>query len=187
MKVEVFREVEEIDSNESGYVQFSRERYNSEYFGGMPEAVDFSREQYKVRTVAQVRALPTTINREHVLREKTKLLQDGFKERDRTGYEDPRLILFDKRKDFVIADKMIDSYIGSMSEEDPEILDKRGMNLLLIDLVCEVNKQKTDLESKKELIGNYRAEYLRLQNSHRYLKSRNIFQRIFLWKKSIKE
>lgn len=188
-KVEVFKAVEMVEDRESVEFHremFSRERHQAEYFGGIPSAIEFKIENYRIRTIAQQRAVSRLMPEEHRRREVRQLLEEGFSPREeRFSPPDPYITFYEKVKKFVIADKFVDSAFHDAEKHNQETdFSRRACNLLIIDQTNDINKLTYELNSQSEVLDNYREEYCSLENRYSHLKSMNLFQRIFQWKKA---
>ena len=178
MKVEVFKMTEYANDRGSD-ISFLNYENHSNTDMGLSQNMDISR--YPVRTIKQCYGISSMAPKEIRDEEIKRLSMRGFSLRDR----DPYVISMVKEKKFVIADEDINSAFEDIEKNNHKTdFSKRSCNLLIIDQTNDINKLTYELNSQSEVIDNYREEYCRLENRYSHLKSMNIFQRIFMWKKS---
>lgn len=174
---------EEVEVGEQFYIcseAFPRDRYHTEYFDGVPVVAEYKREEFKVRMIANEKAISALSPKEYIDKEMNHWGMKGFSYTRR----DPYAIFMRKEKRFVIADSDINSAFDDVEDYNEKTdFERKSLNLLIIEMTKDINILRSQLQSKKEIVGNYRYENKQLENEIKYLKSRNLFQRIFKWGK----
>ena len=169
----------EYANDRSSEISFCNYDNHSDPDMGLSRNIDISR--YPVRTISQCYGISSMAPKEVQDQEIKRLSMRGFSLRDR----DPYIISMVKEKKFVIVDEDINSAFEDVEKHNQsQNFTLKSYRLLVIDQTSDINKLNYELKSQNEIIGNYRYEHKQLENEIKYLKSRNLFQRIFNWKKS---